>query len=51
VVGLFGLTAWGLLYRFRVPREEQLMLTAFEEEYAAYMQRTGRIVPKFRFCT
>ncbi len=48
VVGLFGLAAWDLLYRFRVPREEQMMLAEFGEEYAAYMRRTWRIVPKFR---
>ena len=34
----------GLLWR--IPKEEQMMLEAFGEEYKAYMQRTGRFLPK-----
>ena len=30
----------------RVPREEQMMLDEFGSEYAAYMQRTGRFLPR-----
>jgi protein-S-isoprenylcysteine O-methyltransferase Ste14 len=30
----------------RVPREEQMMVEEFGEEYKAYMQRTGRFFPK-----
>jgi protein-S-isoprenylcysteine O-methyltransferase Ste14 len=30
----------------RVPREEQMMLEAFGGEYRAYMQRTGRLLPR-----
>lgn len=30
----------------RVPREEQMMLEEFGEEYKAYVQRTGRFFPK-----
>src|SRR5512136_2718412 len=30
----------------RVPKEEQMMLEQFGEEYRAYMQRTGRFLPK-----
>lgn len=30
----------------RVPREEQMMIEEFGEEYRAYMQRTGRFFPK-----
>jgi len=30
----------------RVPREEQMMIEEFGEEYKAYMQRTGRFFPK-----
>lgn len=30
----------------RAPREERMMLEAFEEEYQLYMQRTGRFFPK-----
>ncbi len=30
----------------RIPREEQMMLDEFGEEYEAYMQTTGRFLPK-----
>ena len=30
----------------RVPREEQMMIKEFGEEYKAYMKRTGRFFPK-----
>jgi protein-S-isoprenylcysteine O-methyltransferase Ste14 len=39
VVAIAGLFA-------RVPREEQMMIEEFGEEYKAYMQRTGRFFPK-----
>jgi len=32
----------------RIPREEQMMIEGFGDEYTAYMQRTGRFFPKFR---
>jgi protein-S-isoprenylcysteine O-methyltransferase Ste14 len=31
----------------RVPKEEQMMLEAFGDEYKAYMQLTGRFFPKW----
>lgn len=34
------------LYLVRVPREEQMMLEQFGEEYRSYMSRTGRIMPR-----
>jgi protein-S-isoprenylcysteine O-methyltransferase Ste14 len=34
----------GLLWR--IPKEEQMMIEAFGDEYKAYMQRTGRFFPK-----
>ena len=34
----------GLLWR--IPREEQMMIETFGDEYKAYMQRTGRFFPK-----
>lgn len=34
----------GLLWR--VPKEEQMMIEAFGDEYKAYMQHTGRFFPK-----
>jgi protein-S-isoprenylcysteine O-methyltransferase Ste14 len=30
----------------RVPKEEQMMIVGFGDEYRAYMQRTGRFFPK-----
>jgi protein-S-isoprenylcysteine O-methyltransferase Ste14 len=31
---------------WRIPKEEQMMIEAFGDEYKAYMQRTGRYFPK-----
>lgn len=31
---------------FRIPKEEQMMIERFGEEYKAYMRRTGRLFPK-----
>ena len=38
------LSVLGLLYR--VPKEEQMMIEAFGDEYKDYMKRTGRFFPK-----
>lgn len=32
----------------RIPREEQMMLDAFGDEYRAYMRVTGRLLPRWR---
>ena len=48
IAGLSGLVSFALLYFLRVPREEQMMLDRFGEEYRAYMDSTGRIVPRVR---
>jgi protein-S-isoprenylcysteine O-methyltransferase Ste14 len=32
---------------WRIPREEQMMIEAFGDEYKTYMQHTGRLIPKF----
>ena len=45
VAGLAGLIGFGILFWFRVGREERLMLETFGEDYRAYMTRTARIVP------
>lgn len=44
-LAICGLTIAGLVWR--VPKEEQMMIEAFGDEYKAYMQRTGRYFPKF----
>jgi protein-S-isoprenylcysteine O-methyltransferase Ste14 len=48
IAGLSGLVSFALLYFLRVPREEQMMLDQFGEEYRAYMNRTGRIIPRVK---
>ncbi len=48
VAGLAGLALFTPLYVLRVPREERMMLDRFGEEYHAYMNRTGRVVPQLR---
>ncbi|MEQ1861538.1 MAG: protein-S-isoprenylcysteine O-methyltransferase [Chthoniobacteraceae bacterium] len=40
------LLSFGLLYLFRVAHEERLMLDRFGAEYEAYVQRTGRLLPR-----
>jgi len=37
-----------LLIILRIPKEEQMMLEKFGEEYRLYMKRTGRLLPYFR---
>ena len=36
------------LYLLRVPREEQMMLDHFGDEYRLYISRTGRVIPRLR---
>jgi len=45
-VAVCVLSVAGLVWR--VPKEEQMMIEAFGDEYKAYMQRTGRFFPKFK---
>ncbi|MCQ3975175.1 MAG: isoprenylcysteine carboxylmethyltransferase family protein [Anaerolineae bacterium] len=47
VVAVAGLASFALLYFQRVRHEEQMMLDRFGEAYRAYMNRTGRIVPRW----
>lgn len=44
-VGACVLTFAGLLWR--IPKEEQMLIEAFGNEYKEYMKRTGRFLPKF----
>ncbi len=45
LAGLSGVAGAGVLFGFRVLREERMMLESFGEEYRAYMNQTKRIVP------
>ena len=46
IAGLGGLAAFIPVYVLRVPREEQMMLEHFGDEYRSYMNRTGRVIPR-----
>jgi protein-S-isoprenylcysteine O-methyltransferase Ste14 len=48
IAGASGLAAFALLYFQRVPREEQMMIDQFGEEYQNYMKRTGRVIPRLQ---
>ncbi len=45
VAGLAGLIGFGILFAFRIGREEAMMVEAFGDEYRAYRARTKRIIP------
>lgn len=45
IAGPAGFVGFGILFAFRVGREEQMMEETFGEEYRAYMARTARVVP------
>ena len=45
-VGVCWIGGCSLLYAHRIPKEEALMLEEFADEYRAYMQRTGRLLPR-----
>ena len=47
VAGPAGLAGFGILFFGRVRREEDMMMSAFGEEYRTYMDRTARVVPWF----
>lgn len=45
IAGPIGLAGFGALFFGRVRREEEMMISAFGEEYRSYMRRTARVVP------
>jgi protein-S-isoprenylcysteine O-methyltransferase Ste14 len=45
VAGLAGLVGFGVLFLYRVNREEGMMAETFGEAYRAYAARTARLVP------
>jgi protein-S-isoprenylcysteine O-methyltransferase Ste14 len=46
IAGFGGLLPFGMLYFQRVAREERMMMEEFGSEYAQYLKRTGRLLPK-----
>lgn len=48
IAGFALLVLFTPLYLIRTPREEQMMLDHFGDEYGAYMKRTGRVFPRLR---
>jgi protein-S-isoprenylcysteine O-methyltransferase Ste14 len=45
VAGSAGIVGFGILFCFRVPREERMMEAKFGDAYRAYALRTRRLVP------
>jgi protein-S-isoprenylcysteine O-methyltransferase Ste14 len=46
LAGWGGAVAVGLLWLVRVPREEQMMIAQFGDDYRNYMAQTGRLLPR-----
>jgi len=46
IAGFSGIVGFGSLYFLRVNHEEEMMRSAFGEEYDSYCARTGRVFPK-----
>jgi protein-S-isoprenylcysteine O-methyltransferase Ste14 len=45
IAGPAGLIGFGILFFGRVGREEEMMISAFGDEYRSYMRRTSRVIP------
>ncbi|QFR34297.1 protein-S-isoprenylcysteine O-methyltransferase [Ancylobacter sp. TS-1] len=45
IAGPAGIVGFGILYLFRIGREEKMMLDTFGDEYRAYSARTARLIP------
>jgi protein-S-isoprenylcysteine O-methyltransferase Ste14 len=48
LAGWAGFVTFAMLYLVRAPREEKMMREFFGEPYRDYMQRTGRLWPRFK---
>ena len=47
IAGYSGLVPFAILYFLRVPKEEAMMRQHFGADYDQYLQRTGRLLPRF----
>ncbi len=47
LAGVGGLILFLPMYVIRMPQEEQMMIGQFGDVYRAYMQRTGRVLPRW----
>jgi protein-S-isoprenylcysteine O-methyltransferase Ste14 len=45
LVDIAGLSGAGILFAFRIEREEQMMIEQFGDVYRSYMTRTKRVIP------
>ncbi len=45
-IALTGISGFALTILVRTPKEEQMMIEHFGEEYLVYMKRTGRYLPR-----
>jgi protein-S-isoprenylcysteine O-methyltransferase Ste14 len=46
LAGWYAFVAFAIMYFVRTPREEQMMIESFGQDYRDYMQQTGRLVPR-----
>ena len=46
LAGWSALVPFALMYLLRTPREEQMMIEFFGQEYRDYMRQTGRLIPR-----
>ena len=48
VLTVVPVTLYAVLVCLRMGKEEQVLVAKFERRYVEYMQRTGRLIPRFR---
>jgi protein-S-isoprenylcysteine O-methyltransferase Ste14 len=46
IFGLAGVPVFALVFFYRLPREEEMMLKIYGDEYADYMRRVGGVFPR-----
>jgi protein-S-isoprenylcysteine O-methyltransferase Ste14 len=47
IAGPVGFLTFLLVYAYRIPREEAMLLQQYGDEYRVYMQHTGRVTPRW----